>query len=187
MRRSRAATASASRWPARCRCGTSRSPTTSTASSASSSSACRTTTSTSTCCTGWTPITGGPSLEQGQLESAERALADGRIRHLGFSFHGLYEDFETIVAATDLWEFVPDPVQLHGRGLPGRPQGAGAGGRQGPRRHRHGAGARRRHRAQRAAAGAGRVGRGARQAIPRRVGAPVGLERAARCRSSSAA
>ncbi len=45
-------------------------------------------------------------LEQGQLDSAERALADGRIRHLGFSFHGLYEDFETIVAATDLWEFV---------------------------------------------------------------------------------
>ena len=45
-------------------------------------------------------------LEHGQLESAERALADGRIRHLGFSFHGLYEDFETIVAATDLWEFV---------------------------------------------------------------------------------
>ena len=45
-------------------------------------------------------------LEQGQLESAERALADGRIRHLGFSFHGLYEDFETIVAGTDLWEFV---------------------------------------------------------------------------------
>ena len=45
-------------------------------------------------------------LEQGQLESAERALADGRIRHLGFSFHGLYEDFETIVTATDLWEFV---------------------------------------------------------------------------------
>ena len=45
-------------------------------------------------------------LEQGQLASAERALADGRIGHLGFSFHGLYEDFETIVAATDLWEFV---------------------------------------------------------------------------------
>ena len=45
-------------------------------------------------------------LEQGQLASAERALADGRIRHLGFSFHGLYEDFETIVAGTDLWEFV---------------------------------------------------------------------------------
>jgi uncharacterized protein len=45
-------------------------------------------------------------LEQGQLDSAERALADGRIRHLGFSFHGLYEDFETIVAGSDLWEFV---------------------------------------------------------------------------------
>jgi predicted aldo/keto reductase-like oxidoreductase len=50
-------------------------------------------------------------LEQGQLESAERALADGRIRHLGFSFHGLYDDFETIVAATDLWEFVQ--IQLN--------------------------------------------------------------------------
>ena len=45
-------------------------------------------------------------LEHGQLASAERALADGRIRHLGFSFHGAYEDFETILAATDLWEFV---------------------------------------------------------------------------------
>ena len=45
-------------------------------------------------------------LEHGQLASAERALADGRIGHLGFSFHGAYEDFETILAATDLWEFV---------------------------------------------------------------------------------
>lgn len=45
-------------------------------------------------------------LEHGQLASAERALADGRIRHLGVSFHGAYEDFETILAATDLWEFV---------------------------------------------------------------------------------
>ena len=45
-------------------------------------------------------------VEQDQMVSAERALADGRIRHLGFSFHGLYEDFETIVAASDLWEFV---------------------------------------------------------------------------------
>ena len=51
-------------------------------------------------------VTGGCVVEQDQLEAAERALADGRIRHLGFSFHGLYEDFETIVAATDLWEFV---------------------------------------------------------------------------------
>jgi uncharacterized protein len=45
-------------------------------------------------------------LEQDQLASAERALADGRIGHLGFSFHGAYEDFETILGATDLWEFV---------------------------------------------------------------------------------
>lgn len=45
-------------------------------------------------------------VEQDQLASAERALADGRIGHLGFSFHGTPEDFETILAATDLWEFV---------------------------------------------------------------------------------
>ncbi|HZL64630.1 MAG TPA: aldo/keto reductase [Thermoleophilia bacterium] len=44
-------------------------------------------------------------VEQGQLAAAERALADGRIGHFGFSFHGTYEDFEEILAATDLWEF----------------------------------------------------------------------------------
>ncbi len=44
-------------------------------------------------------------IEQGQLASAEKALADGRIGHLGFSFHGTYESFEEILAATDLWEF----------------------------------------------------------------------------------
>ncbi len=44
-------------------------------------------------------------LEQGQLASAERALADGRIAHLGFSFHGTYDLFEEVLAATDLWEF----------------------------------------------------------------------------------
>jgi uncharacterized protein len=44
-------------------------------------------------------------VEQGQLASAEKALADGRIGHLGFSFHGTYEVFEEILAATDLWEF----------------------------------------------------------------------------------
>jgi predicted aldo/keto reductase-like oxidoreductase len=44
-------------------------------------------------------------LAQGQLASAERALADGRIGHLGFSFHGQSEVFAHIVAATDLWEF----------------------------------------------------------------------------------
>ncbi len=45
-------------------------------------------------------------VEQDQLASAERALADGRIGHLGFSFHGAYEDFEKILGATDMWEFV---------------------------------------------------------------------------------
>ena len=40
-----------------------------------------------------------------QLAAAERALADGRIGHLGFSFHGGYELFEQVLDATDLWEF----------------------------------------------------------------------------------
>jgi len=44
-------------------------------------------------------------VEQGQLASAEKALADGRIAHFGFSFHGTHELFEEILAATDLWEF----------------------------------------------------------------------------------
>lgn len=44
-------------------------------------------------------------VEHGQLASAERALADGRIGHLGFSYHGTTELFPQIVEATDLWEF----------------------------------------------------------------------------------
>ena len=39
----------------------------------------------------------------GVLAWAERALADGRIRHLGFSFHDGYQVFQEIVDATDLW------------------------------------------------------------------------------------
>jgi hypothetical protein len=44
-------------------------------------------------------------LEHDQLAAAEKALADGRIAHLGFSFHGTYGVFAEILAATDLWEF----------------------------------------------------------------------------------
>ncbi len=39
------------------------------------------------------------------LARAEAALADGRIRHLGFSFHDNYEAFEEVVNGTDLWTF----------------------------------------------------------------------------------
>jgi len=44
-------------------------------------------------------------LKLGLLGLAERALADGRIRHLGFSFHDDYAGFETIVNGSDLWSF----------------------------------------------------------------------------------
>lgn len=43
--------------------------------------------------------------DHGVLPWAEKALADGRIGHLGFSFHDKYELFQEIVDATDLWTF----------------------------------------------------------------------------------
>ena len=39
----------------------------------------------------------------GVLRWAEKAMATGRIGHLGFSFHDKYEVFQEIVDATDLW------------------------------------------------------------------------------------
>jgi len=44
-------------------------------------------------------------LKHGILKRAEAALADGRIRNLGFSFHDTYESFEAIVNGSDLWSF----------------------------------------------------------------------------------
>jgi predicted aldo/keto reductase-like oxidoreductase len=47
-----------------------------------------------------------PSLsELGVLPWAERALVDGRIGHLGFSFHDAYDVFQELVDASDLWTF----------------------------------------------------------------------------------
>jgi predicted aldo/keto reductase-like oxidoreductase len=44
-------------------------------------------------------------LKHDLLAKAAAALADGRIRHLGFSMHDDYACFEEIIAGTDLWDF----------------------------------------------------------------------------------
>ncbi len=44
-------------------------------------------------------------LKHQLLDRAEAALADGRIGHIGFSFHDEYEAFEEIVNGSDLWSF----------------------------------------------------------------------------------
>jgi len=47
----------------------------------------------------------GIVLKHDLLGRAANALKDGRIRHLGFSFHDDYEGFEQIVNGSDQWEF----------------------------------------------------------------------------------
>jgi hypothetical protein len=49
----------------------------------------------------WTNVV----VKHNLLGEAARALADGRIRNLGFSFHDNYECFEEIISASDLWSF----------------------------------------------------------------------------------
>lgn len=44
-------------------------------------------------------------LKHDLLARAAAAIADGRIGHLGFSFHDDYEGFEEIVNGSDLWSF----------------------------------------------------------------------------------
>ncbi len=73
-------------------------------------------------------------------------------------------------------ELLPDPVQLHGRGLPGHQARAGVCRRPGPGRHRHGAHPRWHAGAQGAAQGGAALGAGAREAQPGRLGSGVGLE-----------
>ena len=47
----------------------------------------------------------GKMHDLGVLDWAERAMADGRIEHLGFSFHDSYDAFKTIVDGYDNWTF----------------------------------------------------------------------------------
>ncbi|MDP4091587.1 MAG: aldo/keto reductase [Bacillota bacterium] len=44
-------------------------------------------------------------LKFGLLEKAEAARKDGRIRHIGFSFHGACDEFMEIIDGYDKWEF----------------------------------------------------------------------------------
>lgn len=44
-------------------------------------------------------------LEHNLLERAEAALGEGKVKHIGFSFHDKYEAFEKIVDGYDKWDF----------------------------------------------------------------------------------
>jgi uncharacterized protein len=63
-------------------------------------------------------------LPHGVMASAEKARADGRIGHLGFSFHDGYDAFVEILDGSDLWEycqiqynFMDEEYQAGTRGL----------------------------------------------------------------------
>jgi uncharacterized protein len=63
-------------------------------------------------------------LAHGAMDAAERALADGRIAHLGFSFHGTSDEFVEIIDGSDLWEccqiqynFMDEEYQAGTKGL----------------------------------------------------------------------
>ncbi len=43
--------------------------------------------------------------EHNLLREAEKALADGRIRHLGFSFHGEFKVFKDVTDSYNGWTF----------------------------------------------------------------------------------
>lgn len=62
--------------------------------------------------------------EMGVLDWAERAQKDGRIGALGFSFHGVYEDFEEIICDWEHWalaqiqyNYMNEEVQAGTKGL----------------------------------------------------------------------
>ena len=78
-------------------------------------------------------------LEHDLLGAAERALSDGRIAHLGFSFHDTYDLFAEILAATDLWEFCQIQLNYMDEEFQAGRRGLQAAAEQGPRRDRDGA------------------------------------------------